>query len=180
MSKPCFQCTWNSKKEEAYSYFILNWTITHLPENMLHPSLDAKLATFVLHVSRALPISQLALNWLFQCPFKVTSQIVLGPHRWRVVVSRRNASWGVPHYLLLQTTQQQYTIGMRCYTVYVNTKWHVRCTRVCDLVSMSVPKEHGSPIGLMSYMSALCRHHRYTRQLNWHQVFMFKQLESGP
>lgn len=38
--------------------------------------------------------------------------------------------WYLP---LLQ--QHQYVVGMRCYSAYANTRWHARCSGVCDLLS---------------------------------------------
>lgn len=47
----------------------------------------------------------------------------------------------------------------------------------CSLVF--VPKAYGSPMGLMSYVSTLPRKLKYTRQLKWHQLFMFRKIEWG-
>jgi len=63
----------------------------HLPETMLHSFFGCKISNFYFAGMKNSSHFSVSLE-LFQCPFKVTSQIVLGPHRWRIAVSRRNAS----------------------------------------------------------------------------------------
>lgn len=81
--------------------------------------------------------------------------------------------WYLP--LLLQ---HPYAVGVRCYSAYANTRWHIRCSGVCDLLSGVCSKSVWLPYGShVTCVNSAQKTQIHQAAVLWHQLLMLRKLE---